>query len=130
MNKNFKEEGIGINQTDDYKVVYNYLFVDNVHLNHRFGEPLLKNWVLSHLLLTSNGLVDNNVPSNNKVQTHLQDRSNDFKFANANKIQFNRQHRYNPLYDSNVWQHQYNTKCAANASYAQYCNTTARNYNY
>ena len=86
--------------------------------------------MLSHLLLSSNGRVDNNVPSNNKVQTDLQGRSNDVKYAKANKIQFNRQHRFNPLYNSNVWQHQYNPNYAANASHAQYCNTTARNYNF
>ena len=130
MNNKIKEEGISNNQTDDYKVGYNYLFVDNVHLNHRFGVTLLKNWMLSHLLLSSNGRVDNNVPSNNKAQTHLQGRSNDVKFAKTNKIQLNRQQRYNPLHSSIVWQHQYNLKYVANASYAQYCNKTARNYNY
>ena len=129
VNKNIKEEGTSIDQTDDKNVGYNYLFFDNVH--HRFGVPLLKNWMLSHLLLSSNGRIDNNVPSNNKVQTHSQGRSNDVIYAKANKIQFNRQHRFNPLYGSNVWQHQYNPNYASNASHAQYCNSNARNhYNY
>ena len=33
---------------------YNYLFYDNVHFNYQHGVPLLKNWLLSHLLLSSN----------------------------------------------------------------------------
>ena len=33
---------------------YNHLYFDNVHLNHQHGVPLLKNWLLSHLLMTSN----------------------------------------------------------------------------
>ena len=128
VNKNIKEEVTSIDQTDDKNVGYNYLFFDNVHLNHRFGVPLLKNWMLSLLLLSSNDRVDNNVPSNNKVQTHIEGRSNDVKYAKANKIKFNRQHRFNPLYGSNVWEHQYNPNYATIASHAQYCNTTARNY--
>ena len=107
MNKNIKKEGTSIEQTDDNNVGYNYLFFDNVHFYHRFGVPLLKNWMLSHLLISSNGRVGNNVPSNNKVQTHIQGRSNDVKYAKVNKNQFNSQHRLNLLYGSNVWQHQY-----------------------
>ena len=42
MNKNIKEEGTSIDQTDDNNAGYNYLFFDNVHLNHRFGVALLK----------------------------------------------------------------------------------------
>ena len=33
---------------------YNFLYFDNVHLNYQHGMPLLKNWLLSHLLWTSN----------------------------------------------------------------------------
>ena len=40
MNKNIKDEGISIDQTEDNKVGYNYLFYDNVHHNYRFGVPL------------------------------------------------------------------------------------------
>ena len=90
VNKNIKEEGTCIDQTDDNNVGYNYLFFDNVHLNHRFGVPLLKNWMLSHLLLSSNGRVDNNVPSKNKVQTHIQGRLIRYMaqmFGNTNIIQ-------------------------------------------
>ena len=74
VNKNIKEEGTSIDQTDDNNVGYNCIFFDNVHLNHRFGVPLLKNWMLSYLLLSSDGRVGNNVPSKNKVQTHLEGR--------------------------------------------------------
>ena len=123
VKKNLKEEGTSIDQTDDNNVGYNYLFFDNLHLNHRFRVPLLKNWMLSHLLLSSNGRINNNVSSNNKVQTHIQGGWNDVKYAKANKIQFNRYHRFNPLYGSNVWQHQYNPNYATNSSSAQYCNT-------
>ena len=131
MNKNIKEEGTSIDQTDDNNVGYIYFFFDNVHLNHRFAVPLLKNWMLSHLLLSSKGRVDNQIPSTNKVQTHLQGRSNDAKNAKANKIQFSTQHRFNPLFGSHVWQHQYNPNYAPNGSHAQYCNSIARNhYNY
>ena len=90
VNKNMKEEETSIDQTDDNNVGYNYLFFDNVHLNHLFGVPLLKNSMLSHLLLSSNGRVDSNGPSNNKVQTHIQGRSSDVIYAKANEIQFNR----------------------------------------
>ena len=41
VNKNIKEEGTSIDQTDNNNVGYNYLFFDNVHLNHPFGVPLL-----------------------------------------------------------------------------------------
>ena len=34
---------------------YNYMFYDNVQFNHQHGVPLLKNWLVSHLLLSSNG---------------------------------------------------------------------------
>ena len=128
VNKNIKEEGTSIDQTDDNNVGYNYLFFDNVHLNHQFGVPLLNNWMLSHLLLSSNGRVDNNVPSNKQVKTHIQCRSNEVKYAKAKKIQFNRQHSFNPLNGSNVWQHQYYPNYATNASHTQYYITTARNY--
>ena len=33
------------------------MFYDNVHFNHQHGVPLLKNWLLSHLLLSSNGRI-------------------------------------------------------------------------
>ena len=87
VNKNIKEERTNMDQTDDNNVGYNYLFFDKLHLYHGFKVPLLKNWMLSHLLLSSNGQVDNNLPSNKKVRTHLQGRSNDVKYAKANKIQ-------------------------------------------
>ena len=121
VNKKTKERNI-INQTDDNNDAYNCFLFDNVHLNDRFGVSWLKNWTLSHLLLSSNGQVVNTIPSN-KMHTAFQGRSGDAKYAIANKIQFNREHRYNSLYGSKAWQHQYNPNFAENASYPQYCNT-------
>ena len=42
VNRNVKNEGTTINETNDNNVGYNYLLFDNVHLNNRFGLLLLK----------------------------------------------------------------------------------------
>ena len=55
LNANIK--GAIINQSDEHrdnKGDYNHLYFGNVHLNHQHGVLLLKNWLLSHLLMTSN----------------------------------------------------------------------------
>ena len=44
------------------------LYFDNVHLNCQHGVPLLKNWLLSHLRLTSNGsIIPKGLYQNNKL---------------------------------------------------------------
>ena len=59
-NANIKSVNSAVNK--DYNngsnsIGYNFLYFDNVHFNYQHGVPLLRNWLLSHLLLTSNGSI-------------------------------------------------------------------------
>ena len=54
-NKNVSSAVNKDNNNGSDSIGYNFLYFDIVHLNYQHGVPLLKNWLLSHLLLTSNG---------------------------------------------------------------------------
>ena len=76
---------------------YNHLYFDNVHFNTRFGVPLLKNLLLAHLLLTSNGRVAGDIPSSLNVPANSNKAfgnvsANPFK---ANRVQFGKNNRFN-----------------------------------
>ena len=60
LNANIKSLNNAVNKDDNNGsdcIGYDFLYFDNVHLNYQHGVPLLKNWLLSHLLLTSNGSI-------------------------------------------------------------------------
>ena len=58
LNANIENVNNAVNKDNGSDSIgYNLIYIDNAHLNYQHGLPLLKNWLLSHLLLTSIGSI-------------------------------------------------------------------------
>ena len=73
---------------------YKYFFYDNVHFNYQHGVPLLKNWLLSHLLLSSNGRIAQSYGAPQSGATDNTQARQPLKLVRA---QFTGQNRYQPF---------------------------------
>ena len=84
---------------------YNYMFYGNVHFNNQHGVPLLKNWLLSHLLLSSKGRI---AQPYSAPQTRAADNTQARQTLKIVRAQFIRQNRYQPFQRAVIYSHNNN----------------------
>ena len=109
---------------------YNYLFYDNVHFNYQHGVPLLKNWLLYHLLLSSNGRIAQSYWAPQSGATDSTQARQPLKLVRA---QFTIQNRYQPFQRAVKYSHNspYNNQLPYRAnSYAYKFNGSNSGYGF
>ena len=95
-----------------------HLYFDNVHLNHQHGVPLLKNWLLSHLLMTLNwSMCPQGLYQNEAIA------------AKAPIVCFKQNYRYQQCNATNTSTSAFNYDRNSNYSYRNYDNVSSPNHN-
>ena len=97
---------------------FNYMFYDNVHFNHPHGVPLLINWLLTHLLPSSNGRI---AQSYGSPQSRAADNTQLRQPLKIVRAQFTRQNRYQPFQRAVNYSHNhYNNQLPYRANFNAY----------